>query len=113
VLSVSDDDVVHQLHLSMPTVKRYKALIKCGGLDALPELCEGGRASSLDQATREWIASTLRGSATIYGFDSDAWTNARLRSLIEGTIAIRFSRVYVWQIATNLGLGHQLSKLRE
>ena len=107
------DDVAYQLHLSMPTVKRYEALIKCGGLDALRELSVGGRTSSLDQTTREWIASALRGSATSYGFDSDAWTNARLRSLIEGEIGIRFSRVYVWQIATNLGLGHRLSKSRE
>lgn len=107
------DDVAYQLHLSTPTVKRYQALIQCGGLDALRELSVGGRTSSLDHATREWIASALRGSATSYGFASDAWTNARLRALIESKMGIRFSRVYVWQIATNLGLGYRLSKSRK
>jgi transposase len=106
-------DVAYQLHLSMPTVKRYQALIQRGGLDALRELSVGGRTSSLDHATREWIASALRSSATSYGFDGDAWTNARLRALIQSKIGIRFSRVYVWQIATNLGLGYRLSKSRE
>jgi transposase len=107
------DEVAYQLRLSMPTAKRYQALIKRGGLDALRELGVGGRTSSLDQATREWIASALCGSAKSHGFDSDVWTNARLRSLIESRVGIRFSRVYIWKIASNLGLAHRLSKSRD
>ena len=107
------DEVAYQLHLSMSTVKRYQALIARGGLDALRELSVGGRTSLLDQTHREWIASALRGSAKMYGFDSDAWTNACLRSLIENKVGVRFSRVYVWQIATNLGLAYRLSKSRK
>jgi len=59
-----------------------------------------------------WIAAALRGSAREHGFESDAWTNGRLRSVIESRYGVRYSRVYVWQIATNLGLGHLLSKSR-
>ena len=104
------DEVALQLQLSMPTVRRYNLLVRSGGLDALRELSVGGRKSVLDEATREWIASALRGSARAHGFDGDGWTNARLRALIEARVGVRFSRVYVWQIATNLGLGHRLSK---
>ncbi len=108
----STDEVAEQLHLSMATVRRYKALIDAGGLNALRQLGVGGRSSVLDQKALEWISTALRGSARVHGFDSDAWTNARLRSLIESKYGVRYSRVYIWQIATNLGLGHLLSKSR-
>ena len=104
------DEVAFQLQLSMPTVRRYNLLMRGGGLDALRELSVGGRKSVLDEATREWIACALRGSARAYGFDGDGWSNARLRALLEARVGVRFSRVYIWQIATNLGLGHRLSK---
>jgi transposase len=94
------------------TVKRYKALIDAGGLDALKQLGVGGRSSVLDQRALEWISAALHGSSRDHGFDSEAWTNARLRALIESTYGVRYSRVYIWQIATNLGLGHLLSKSR-
>ena len=45
-----------------------------------------------------------------HGFPSDAWTNARLRELTERRFGVHYSRVYAWQIATNLGSGHRLSK---
>jgi transposase len=108
----SVDDVAEQLHLATATVKRYKALIDAGGLDALKQLGVGGRSSVLDQQALEWISTALHGSAKDYGFDSEAWTNARLRALIESKYGVRYSRVYIWQIATNLGLGHLLSKSR-
>jgi hypothetical protein len=34
----------------------------------------------------------------------------RLRELISARFGVQYSRVYAWQIATNLGLGHRLSK---
>lgn len=109
---MSLDQVANRLHLSMATVKRYKALVDEGGLEALRQLAVGGRSSALDQAALMWISKALQGSAKVHGFESDAWTNARLRALIENKYGVRYSRVYVWQIATNLGLGHLLSKSR-
>jgi transposase len=109
---VSVENVADQLHLSMATVKRYKALVEGGGLEALKQLGVGGRSAVLDQAALEWLAEALKGSARVHGFESDAWTNARLRALIERHYGVRYSRVHVWQIATNLGLGHLLSKSR-
>ncbi|MDR5783386.1 helix-turn-helix domain-containing protein [Caballeronia sp. LZ065] len=108
----SVETVADALHLSVQTVRRYKALVEEGGLDALGKMAVGGRASVLDRAALEWIAEALQGSARMHGFESDAWTNARLRELIERRYGVRYSRVYVWQIATNLGLGHLLSKSR-
>jgi transposase len=108
----SVESVAEELHLSMQTVRRYKAIVSEGGLDALSKMGVGGRASVLDRDALAWIADALQGSARDHGFESDAWTNARLRALIERRFGVRYSRVYIWQIATNLGLGHLLSKSR-
>jgi transposase len=102
--------VATALNLSTATVKRYKAILDDGGLDALKKMSVGGRSSVLDAEALEWIADALRGSAQQHGFPSDAWTNARLRELIGARFGVQYSRVYTWQIATNLGLGHRLSK---
>jgi transposase len=109
----TQEKVADELHLSVATVKRYKALIDSGGLDALKQLGVGGRSSVLDPKALEWIARALQGPAKLHGFPSDTWTNARLRELIATKYRVRYSRVYVWQIVTNLGLGHLLSKSKK
>ncbi|KND55923.1 hypothetical protein BPUN_1578 [Candidatus Paraburkholderia kirkii] len=108
----SVETVAEQLHLSAQTVRRYRAIVSEGGLDALAKMGVGGRASVLDREALDWIAAALQGSAREHGSESDAWTNASLRELIERRYGVRYSRVYVWQIATDLGLGHLLSKSR-
>ncbi len=106
----SVDAVAEALHLSAYTVRRYKAILDEGGLDALKQISIGGRSSVLDDTARQWIADALLGSAREHGFKTDAWTNGRLRELIAIRFGVHYSRVYTWQIATNLGLGHRLSK---
>jgi len=108
----SVETVADELHLSVQTVRRYKVIVSQGGLEALARMGVGGRTSALDRTALDWIAGALQGPARKHGFESDAWTNARLRELIERRYGVRYSRVYVWQIATNLGLGHLLSKSR-
>ncbi|GAB5097460.1 hypothetical protein YK56LOC_31760 [Caballeronia sp. HLA56] len=90
------------------TVKRYQTLISKGGLDALRQLQAGGRISALDQKALQWIVAAVNGSAVSYGFDSDSWTNARVRELIANEFGVRYSRVYIWQLTHDLGLGYQL-----
>jgi transposase len=64
----------------------------------------------LDRTALEWISMALHGSAREHGFPSDAWTNSRVRELISRQFGVHYSRVYTWQIVSNLGLGHRLSK---
>jgi transposase len=106
----SEAEVIVELRLSKPTVRRYRKLLELGGIDALRQLGGGGRASALGSDGAAWIAAALQDSPRAHGFESDMWTNGRLRLLIEKTFGVRFSRVYVWQLATNLGLGHVLTK---
>jgi transposase len=78
------------LGISIPTARRYRALLAEGGLDALERMSVGGRKPSLSLEAREWIATVLRGSASVHGYRSDEWM-------------ISFSRVYVGQIIIDLG----------
>ena len=70
----------------------------------------GSADTLLDHAALIWIASALHGSAREHGFPSDTWTNSRVRELIGRQFGVHYSRVYTWQIVSNLGLGHRLSK---
>ncbi|MBP0589637.1 helix-turn-helix domain-containing protein [Paraburkholderia sp. LEh10] len=109
----SISDVAAQLHISENTVRKYRTLVNEGGLDSLRRLSVGGRSSVLDEAALRWIADALSGPAGVHGFPSDAWTSNRLRELIRARFGVSYSRVYTWQIATNLGLGHRLTKSRK
>lgn len=104
------NEVADTLHLSLTTVRKYRTLVQSGGLDALKTLGVGGRSPALDEDAMEWIALALQGPARIHGFASDAWTSTRLCKLIRDRFGICFSRVYAWQLATNLGLGSRLGK---
>jgi transposase len=100
--------VAAALGISIPTVRRYRALLAEGGLEALERMSVGGRKPSLSLEAREWIATTLRGSASVHGYKSDQWTDGRLRSLIARDLGISFSRVYVRQLIIDLGFSDRL-----
>ncbi|MDR5740196.1 MULTISPECIES: helix-turn-helix domain-containing protein [unclassified Caballeronia] len=107
---LSVKEVAEQLHMTPATVKRYQALVSEGGLEALRQMQVGGKVSALSPEALQWIVVALNGSAMDYGFDSESWTNARLRQLIEREFGVRFSRVYVWQLTNDLGVGHRLMR---
>ncbi|WP_436230707.1 winged helix-turn-helix domain-containing protein [Caballeronia sp. LjRoot29] len=61
-----------------------------------------------------WIAAALQGEPQAYGFPGARWTSRTLGQLIERKFGVKYSRVYVRQIALNLGLGPRLGRrLRE
>lgn len=100
--------VANMLGLSIQTTKRYQALVAQEGLDALARMSVGGRKPALSAEARGWIASALRGSPAAHGFNSDQWTDGRLRTLIEKEFGRKFSRVYVRQIIIDLGCADRL-----
>jgi len=61
---VAAKQVANELHLCSQTVRRYQALVRAGGLDALKEMKVGGRVSALDSDAREWLATVLQRPAT-------------------------------------------------
>lgn len=104
--------VARQLGISAASAKRYKAILEAGGLEALEAMGVGGRKSALDAKALEWIANSLSGSPVTFGFNSDRWTDGRLRSVIRNQFGVDFSRVYVRQIMIDLGFADRLTPRR-
>ncbi|MEX3810937.1 helix-turn-helix domain-containing protein [Paraburkholderia sp. BR13439] len=103
-------EVAKQMGMAKTTVERYRKLLEQGGLEALRNMSVGGRHSALALADLDWLAEALRASPRDYGFDSDGWSNARMRELISRQFGISYSRVYVWQLATRLGVSYRLGR---
>ncbi|RAS38313.1 winged helix-turn-helix domain-containing protein [Paraburkholderia bryophila] len=65
----------------------------------------------LDDDALAWIAAAMRHSPRLHDFDADRWTTPRLTTIIERRFGVRYSRRYVWQIVTELGLAHLLTRM--
>ncbi|MCC8396906.1 helix-turn-helix domain-containing protein [Paraburkholderia sp. MMS20-SJTR3] len=102
--------IASEMGMSKATVERYRRLLEQGGLDALRSISVGGRHSALAAADLNWLAEALKGSPREHGFDADGWSNTRVRELIRRQFGISYSRVYVWQLATRLGVSHRLGR---
>jgi transposase len=59
---------------------------------------------TMNAEARSWIAAVLKHSPQIQGLEGECWTNAKLREVIYQRFGVRYSRGYVWEIATGLGL---------
>ncbi|HEX7907841.1 MAG TPA: helix-turn-helix domain-containing protein [Paraburkholderia sp.] len=102
--------IAEDMGMAKTTVEKYRKMLEEGGLEALRNISVGGRRSALDESARIWIAGAMRGSPRDYGFDADGWTNARMRELIRRHYGISYSRVYAWQLATDLGVSHRFRR---
>jgi transposase len=101
--------IAEQLNMSTNTVRRYQSMIDKGGVAALERLAVGGRKSALDAEARSWLVTALRGSPKAHGFDTDQWTDGRLKTVIARQFGLCFSRVYVRQIIIDLGYADRLT----
>ncbi|CAE6946011.1 hypothetical protein R69608_05524 [Paraburkholderia nemoris] len=96
--------VAEHLGTTVQTVTKYKEILDSGGVDMLKSLSVGGRKSVLDATARQWIADTVRQSPRLHGFETDRWSNSKLRDVIERKFGVRYSHVYVRQLTIDLGL---------
>lgn len=103
-------EVAKELGMAKTTVERYRKLLEQGGLEALRNMSVGGRHSALAVADLDWLAQALKASPRDYGFDADGWSNTRMRELISRQFGISYSRVYVWQLATRLGVSYRFGR---
>jgi transposase len=107
--------IQNRFHINFSRVYVRQIMIDLGLGDRLTARDRTTTSNSLllTTATLSWIAAALRHSPRVEGFDADRWTNARLRAAIENRLGVRYSRMHVWKIATDLGLSHLISKSRK
>ncbi|SKC46526.1 Transposase [Paraburkholderia hospita] len=106
---VPPEEVAMRLGICMETLRKYRKRIAQGGLDALRKVGTAGRPTVLDDAAYSWIAASLKHSARLHGYDSDEWSNSRLREAISRRYGVAYSSRHIWKIAESLGLSWRLS----
>jgi transposase len=102
-----------ELGISTATARRYASIIEKAGFAGLEQMGVGGRKSALNSDALNWLTAALKGSPKVHGFDTDQWTDGRLRIVIEQRFGVSFSRVYVRQLTLDLGLADRLTVRRE
>ena len=102
-------DVSRKTRLSLPTVRKYKDLIKRGGAEAVARLRIHGNVPRLDDAAQSWLVSAIKHSPGLHGYPGPTWTVSQLRELIFRRFGVRFSASHVGHIVRGYGLAYRFT----
>jgi transposase len=91
-------EVAHQLGVARQNVSRWHARWRQGGLDALRSAGPTGNVPRLSDQQLAAIDQALRQGARAHGFDTDHWTLARVRTVIEQTTGVSYHPGHVWKL---------------
>jgi transposase len=94
----SQAEVVRQLGVARQNVSRWHALWRVGGLQALRSAGPTGHARRLSDQQLHRIDQALREGALAHGFDTDHWTLARVRTVIEQLTGVAYHPGHVWKL---------------
>lgn len=95
--------------LSLPTVRKYRAVLSSGGRDALAGLKEYGSKPRLNEEAMSWIVSAIKHSPKIHGIDSAAWTVEQVRNVIQERFGTSYSQSYLTNLIRELGLAYRIT----
>jgi transposase len=90
----SQAEVARQLGVARQNVSRWHA----GGAEALRSAGPTGYAPRLDDQQLHAIDQALRQGARAHGFDTDHWTLARVRTVIERLTGVGYHPGHVWKL---------------
>jgi transposase len=96
-------EVARQLGVARQNVSRWHARWRAGGLNALRSAGPTGPDPRLSDAQRAAIDQVLRAGARAQGFDTDHWTLARIRAVIERLTGIAYHPGHVWKLLRRMG----------
>jgi transposase len=91
-------EVARTLGVARQNVSRWHALWCVGGLEALRSAGPTGHAPRLSNTQLHAIDQALRTGARAHGLDSDHWTLARIRSVIEQLTGVGYHPGHVWKL---------------
>jgi transposase len=96
-------EVARQLGVARQNVSRWHARWQAGGLNALRSAGPTGPAPRLSDQQLHAIDQALRAGARAHGFDTDHWTLARIRTVIQRRTAIAYHPGHVWKLLRRMG----------
>jgi transposase len=94
----SQAQVARTLGVARQNVSRWHAQWRQGGLEALGSAGPTGQAPRLSDQQLHRIDQALRQGARANGFDSDHWTLARVRTVIERLTGVADHPGHVWKL---------------
>ena len=94
------------------TAYTWKAVLDCGGIDALRAMPARGRPARLDAEQLQALGRALLQSPTEHGFEGELWTLRRVGVLIRRLHGVEFSQTQVWRILGALGFSAQKPEQR-
>jgi transposase len=96
-------EVARTLGVARQNVSRWHARWRAGGLNALRSVGPTGPDPRLSDTQRAAIDQVLRAGARAQGFDTDHWTLARIRTVIERLTGIAYHPGHVWKLLRRMG----------
>ena len=105
-------EVMHALHVSESSVKRWKRAWREGGSDALVSKPHPGRTPRLARREHPKLVRILLRGPTAAGFSTQLWTCPRVAAVIERVWGVSYSFVQVWRLLRQLGWSPQKPLLR-
>ena len=84
-----------------------KAVLDCGGIDALRAMPAQDRPARLDAEQLQALGRALLQSPTEHGFEGELWTLRRVGVLIRRLHGVEFSQTQVWRLLGSLGFSSQ------
>ena len=105
---LSHTEIARQLGVSRRAVANWVESLQTGGLRQLRRRKAKGRPSRLARSQQSELKRVIRRGALAAGFETDRWTLARVRLLIQQTYGVVYHRNYLNRLLRKLGFSPQV-----
>jgi transposase len=103
-------ETARKANLSVPTVRKYKALLGTNGTQAITGLRIHGQRPKLNDEQQNWLVSVIKHSPRPHGFESDFWTVEQLSLVIKKRLGVTYSESHVARFVRDRGLTYRLPR---
>jgi len=105
-------DVMHALHVSESSVKRWKCALRQGGIEALAAKPHLGRPPRLNAQQQKQLVRILLRGAVAAGYSTPLWTCSRVAAVIQQQWGVHYSTTQTWRLLRRLAWSPQKPRLR-
>ena len=95
--------IADALGLTQGAVSQIIARARAGGVEALQHHTPPGAKPRLTAAQKADLVAKLRQGATVYGYQGDVWTTARIAQLIEKEFGVKYHPDYIGPLLRQMG----------
>ena len=105
-------EIARQLGVSPAAVCVWNRKLKKYGKESLAMQKATGRPPSLTKADKAELERILKAGAVVAGFESERWTQKRVRQVIEQKFGVQYHRNYISRLLHDMGWSVQKPETR-